>query len=280
MENICIAYNKNKKTKCTIKAQQNTSFCGYHKNSEIIKTQINNKVEEKFNYCKFLKKYYKIKKKCNKKRYLSRYYFLLDKFYKENLLSIMESFKEIEIKNIILIDNKPWDINLLLDLWGNAICSTEMQNPLPVFPANPFTRKNISIKDFKNISNMIEFLKIKLYEPLKYLFINCEKVFNYKVDGYNTNKLLSQHLIKIINEKYRFRLLNIKNSQDCYIGIWVNKDYSMSDFEVFFDYYDKIPIQIQNAFGSIYDNPEKTQIKYLLDNYPKENSISIYDFYN
>jgi hypothetical protein len=167
-----------------------------------------------------------------------------------------------------------------MDLWGNLLCSTEMQNPLPVFPSNPFTRKNISINDFKNIIRVLKFSKIKLYEPLRYLFDNYQKVFDFKIDNFNTSKSLSQHLIKIINEKFRFRLLNIKNSQDSYIGIWVDKDYSLSDFEVFFDYYDKIPIQIQNVFGLIYDNPEKIQIKNLLDNYSKETNVSIYDFYN
>ena len=57
------------------------------------------------------------------------------------------------------------------------------------------------------------------------------------------------------------------------------KNYILSDFEVFFDYYDKIPIQIQNLFGHIYDDPEKIHIKNLLDNYPKENNITIYDHY-
>jgi hypothetical protein len=65
-----------------------------------------------------------------------------------------------------------------------------MQNPLPIFPSNPFTKKNISIDDFKNILNIIKFNKIKVYKPLKYLFINYEKIFNYKIDSYNTSKLL------------------------------------------------------------------------------------------
>lgn len=269
MENIHTTRNKNKKTKCIKKIQ--------NKN---INSVLTNKVEEKFNYHMFFKKYSKIKKKCNKKKNLSRYYFLLDNFYNENLLSILDSFKEIDIKNIVLINDKPWDINLLLDLWGNILCSTEMQNPLPVFPANPFTKKNISIKEFNNITNIIKNNKIKLYDPLKYLFNNYKKVFDYNIDIHNTSKSLSQHLIKILNENYRFRLLNIKNSQDSYIGIWVNKNNSMSDFEVFFDYYNKIPIQIQDNFGFIYDNPEKIQIKNLLDIYPKENNITIYNYYN
>ena len=252
-----------------------------NKINKIIKHNTSNN-KNKFNYSNFLKKYNQnknISNKINSNKKLSRYYFLLDKFYYENLFSILESFNEIDKKNIIIIDNKPWDINLLLDSWGNLLCSTEMQNPLPIFPSNPFTKKNISINDFKNILNIIKLNKIKVYKPLKYLFINYEKIFNYKIDSYNTSKLLSQHLINIINEKYRFQLLNIKNSQDCYIGRWVDKNYILSDFEVFFDYYDKIPIQIQNLFGHIYDDPEKIHIKNLLDNYPKENNITIYDHY-
>ena len=250
------------------------------KTMKTMKLNTNKKEKSKFNYSNYLKKYNQIKNKINKKKNLSRYYFLLDKFYNENLFSILDSFSETEKKNIIIIDNKPWDINLLLNLWGNLLCSTEMQNALPIFPANPFTKKNISINDFKNILNLIKINKIKLYEPLKYLFINYQKIFDFIFDNYNTNKLLSQHLINIINEKYRFKLLNIKNSQDCYIGIWVDKNKPLSDFEVFFDYYDKLSIQILSPYGNIYDNPEKIQIKNLLDKYPKEDNITIYDYYN
>ena len=273
---ICQGFNKNKNIKCDKKVINNSNFCGYHKNKIV---QENN-ILVKFSYEKFLKKYNKVKSICRKKRNLNKYYFLLDKFYYENLLSINESFKEIELNNLIILDNKTWDINLLVDLWGNALCSTEMQNPLPVFPANPFTRKNIAYNDFINILRIIKINKIKIYGPLKYLLENSKKVFNniiYNIDSYNTSKSLSQLIIKILETKYRFRLLNIKNSQDCYIGLWVPSFESKSDFEIFFDYYDKIPIQIQNYLGDIYDNPEKIQIKNLLDNYPKE-STSIYNY--
>ena len=33
-----------------------------------------------------------------------------------------------------------------------------MQNPLPIFPSNPFTKKNISIDDFKNIHTAMPLL--------------------------------------------------------------------------------------------------------------------------
>ena len=104
------------------------------KNSE----NINNKlVKIKFSYTKFYSK-------------------MFDKLYKENLFYIYDNFNEIEEKYLVIVNKKVWDIRLLLDLWGNLLCSTEMQNPSPVFPHDPFTKKNLNIND---VNNIIETLK-------------------------------------------------------------------------------------------------------------------------
>lgn len=263
MNNLCISY-KNKKTKdlCNRKCINNTNYCGLHK-KKVIDFKIIRKNKILIN---------KVKNKLNliyKKKYVK----LFDKYNHENLMCIYESFNEIYLNNLFFMDNKIWDINLLLDQWTNLLCSTEMQNSSPIFPSNPFTRKNISSHDIKNILNIAKNNKIKLYAPLKYLFMNVDKILVNNYEKFNTDFNLKRKIINLLEEKFRFRLLNIKNSQDSYTGIWIYKEISLSDFEIFFDYYDKIPIQVQNFLGNIIDNNEKIHIKQLLDNYPKD----IYD---
>ncbi len=105
---------------------------------------------------------------------------------------------------------------------------------------------------------------------LKYLLENYDKIYDNEYITYNTDFILSRKIIKLLEEKFRFRLINNKNSQDCYLGFWTDKNEPLSDFEIFYDYYNKIPFQITNIFGAIIDNIEKTEIKNMLDNYPKE----------
>jgi hypothetical protein len=194
---------------------------------------------------------------------------ICDMLYKENLMCIYDSFGEIPIQYLVYIDNKLWDIRLLLDQWSQLLCATEMQNSSPVYPSNPYTRKNINQEDIKNILKSLKINKLKVYTPLRYFFENYNKI-SMSVN-YNTDYELKKQLINLLEEKFRFRLLNNKNSQDAYTGIWVDKYEKLSDFEIFYDYYDKMPMQIQTPYGGPIDNYEKIEVKKLLDKYPKEN---------
>jgi len=266
--NKCISY-KNKKNKnilCNRKCIINSNYCGLHSKKN---TNNNKKYSIKIILNLLNKnKINNLKNKINN-LYKKKYVKIFDNYQYENLMSIYESFEEIPIENLIYLDNKIWDINLLAYQWANLLCSTEMQNSSPIFPSNPFTRKNINFDDIKNILNILKINKIKIYKPLKYLLENSYRIINDTIE-YNTDFNLSRKIINILEEKFRFRLLNIKNSQDCYIGIWIDKCIQKSDFEIFFDYYDKLPMQIHGFYGEIIDNYEKTETKCMLDNYPKE----------
>lgn len=228
------------------------------------------KTEKKYDYTncvdlnkKINDKIIKIYKRNNK------LYKIYDSIYKQNLMDIHDSF--IDVSNIVFIDNQPWDVMMLSKQWAHMICSTDMQTPSPVFPFNPFTKKNINYKDIKNYLECIEINKIKIYEPLKYILKNYNKL-KYK-ELYNTSYQLNSELIDILEEKYRFKLINNKNSQDCYNGYWVKKNSRYSEFERILEYYESIPFQIMGYFGDIYDNPEKIFAKFQLDMFPTEDLI-------
>lgn len=278
MFNQCKSY-KNKKEcdiQCKNKSLKDSDFCGFHN-----KTKQYYIKKEKVSYKKLMEKYNinknKILKFNNKNEvfYKKKFHKILDKLYFENLMCIYDSFNEIPLKYLVFIDKKVWDIQLLLDNWANLLTSSEMQNSSPIFPSNPFTKKNLSLEDFDNIIKCLKSSKLLLYAPLKYLILNSKKI-NQNI-SFNTNINLSRKIINLLEEKFRFRLLNKKDSQDNYTGIWVSNTESKSDFEIFYDYYDSLPIQIQNIYGQIYDNFEKLETKKLLDLYPIDNlSINNY----
>lgn len=272
--NQCKSIKNNKEPfkQCNRSNLKDDVFCGLHNKSRIY---YQNKVISKFKNSDKVTKKIKIIIKKRNQFYNKKLYKIYDKLYYENLMCIYDSFQEVPLNYLVYIDNKIWDIRLLIENWGNLLTSSEMQNSSPIFPSNPFTRKNLSIEDIKNVIECVKSNNIKLYSPLKYLFLNLNKINLF--DSFNTNSELSKKIIELLNEKFRFRLLNKKDSQDNYIGLWVYKNEIKSDFEIFYEYYDSIPIQVQDIYGQIFDNYEKIHTKKLLDNYPKENiNINMY----
>ena len=270
-----IKNNKEPYIKCNRNSLENNDFCGLHNKSRIyFKHKVIPKIKNPDELTKKIKKI-----SINRNQfYNKKLYKIYDKLYYENLMCIYDTFQEISLNYLVYIDNKVWDIRLLSENWGNLLTSSEMQNSSPIFPSNPFTRKNLSLEDINNVIQCMKSNNIKLYSPLKYLFLNVNKILNINLsNSFNTNSELSKKIIDLLNEQFRFRLLNKKDSQDNYIGIWVNKNEIKSDFEIFYEYYDSIPIQIQDIYGLIFDNFEKIHTKKLLDNYPKENiNIDMY----
>jgi len=260
---ICKSYKSelNKNIQCSRKTIADSDFCRFHAKKKIYFKNLNDK---------------KIKNNKRKKS-INYFYKLLDEKYSENLMSLYDSFIDVPMKYLIVIESKVWDIRILLDSWAHLLCSTEMQQPSPIFPANPFTRKNINYNDICCIKNIIERTKLKIYGPLKYLLENIKNTDVYT--NYNTDNNLSAKIINILEQKYRFKLLNIKNSQDCYTGIWINKIYPQSDFEVFYNYYDTISFQIIDPYGNVQDNYEKKEVKNMLDNYPIDTDTIYNDIY-
>ena len=156
-----------------------------------------------------------IKKKINKIKNSYKFYSkIFDKLYKENLLYIYDSFKEILPKYLVIVNKKIWDIRILLDLWGNLLCSTEMQNPSPVFPHDPFTKKNLEINDINNILQNLKKNGLEIYSPLKYLLLNYDKIngiySDIKIPEFGNSQELSRMIVYILKDKFRFRLINKK----------------------------------------------------------------------
>lgn len=162
----------------------------------------------------------------------------------EGLLGIDNSWRDIPIKNIIKIDTKYWNINVLINAFSNQLCSCDFQNPKPIYPSNPYTRKNFKPEELIQIAKHIQDNNIKIYIGLKvFLRGGLKTLKKIYIQEYGTNHETSSKITEYMKLFLRFKLINSKNSQDCYIGFWIDKKTLLSNFERMLLTYNQMPYQ-------------------------------------
>lgn len=187
----------------------------------------------------------------------------------ENLLGIYDSWDEVPIKYRILMDNSMWDLRIMANIFANQINSCEMEAPKPLYPHNPFNRKNFSIQDLILFRSKCKETNLNIYVGLD---IFLENINNIHCDQeYMTSKNTCHEIIATLSNTLRFQIKNNKNSQDCYTGIWISKKIKKSDFEKAYIKYNSEPFQLYDEdTGIIVTNPEKIFMKLILNTYPQE----------
>lgn len=184
----------------------------------------------------------------------------LNSTYKHNLLDLYNSWDEIEISRRIMISNEVWDIDILIKHMTNQLNNSNMENPYPIFPSNPFNRKLFTIEDLQILNNRIKTLNIKVNIALKILLTQPEKKLNiYYEEALNNSTGFSSNLLEILKKNLRFMLLHEKNSQNSYIGMWVLSNFPLTTFEKLYKQLLNIPYQyiIDN---NVYDNPYREML--------------------
>lgn len=187
----------------------------------------------------------------------------------ENLLGIYDSWSDVPEKYRISMDNNIWDLRIMANIFANQINSCEMETPKPMYPHNPFNRKNFSVEDLTLFKSKCRETKLRIYIGL-YIFL--ENIHDVDCNQeYMTSKNTSYEIIKVLSKKLRFQIKNNKNSQDCYTGVWVKKGTKKSDFERAYTKYNDEPFQLLDQYtGAITANPEKIFMKIILDTYQHE----------
>lgn len=262
---ICKSWlnNYNKNIRCNRQCCVNSDFCRYHKRYSIYMPNLINNINNKNN-----KNNVDIKNINNSNNIT---YLDLDKKYIENLLGLYESWKDIPTKYWIILNNKYWDIRILLDIFSNNIITSEMENPKPTWPHDPFTRRNYTPKELKFFKKQCKELNLKVYIGLA-KFLNAKLKNIYKQE-YGTSNEMAEIIIKLLSKNLRYKLINSKNSQDCFIGYWVSKNTKSSTFEEFYKLYISMPFQIYiYDMGDLYisDNIHKKNVKNIIDNIKEE----------
>jgi hypothetical protein len=240
--------------RCSRNKLENSDFCFYHNKSKIYFVN-NNKINNQDKI----------------------YYEKLDELNIETLLGIYDSWKEIPQRYIIKLD-KYWDIRILVDILGNQLCASDMENPKPNLLHDPFTKRNYTKDELLTIKIKCIKESIEVYIGLKEILNNLNK---YNIIEYGFDNELSKNIIKILEKKLRFRIINNKNSQNNYNGLWVPKIESKSIFEYLYNIYQNIPYQeFDLRFNILRNNEKKIIFKEKLDALPLENiSINEYTSY-
>lgn len=289
----CMSYiAKNKrKMKCNRNIINNTDFCGYHQNKKkyspsLLKTIRTNDIK-KYNIdtrslIKSVKELcldYKINTTANfiiNKINTNTEY--LNKNKNQYLLGITKSWNNIPYeKRIELVDsNEYWNIDLILNQITQQLNQSNMENPYPIYPSSPFNRNPYTVKDLMNIKNKITSLNIKINIALK-LFLNCDKKYiNIMYDQANSNiSRFSSNLRTLFIRSFRFKLINYKDSQNCYTGYWTNNKEPMSRFELIHKTWMDTPYQSYYN-EMIVENQQKEELKNILESMNKE-FWNIYD---
>lgn len=193
----------------------------------------------------------------------------LNENYKHNLLNLHSSWDEVNyiIYLPTIINNKIicnwWDIDILIQLFNNNLNRSDMNKPCPIFPHDPFTRVYYNITQLKYFFNTI--LNLKKNIPIPLLFLN------QYINKFNTNPCQDTFINFICENKLgRFKLLNIKDSQDNYQGEWIDYSVPLSIFEQNFKEFENISPYITNNRNTLSINPEYLFFRDILDNIPDE----------
>ena len=191
-------------------------------------------------------------------------YNYLDRIFPHNLMNLYGSWKEIDEREYIELSKEFWPIEIIINTITHQINNSNMENPYPIFPNNPFTRKLFTPADLLHLRNKIKELKIAINISLKLLLEQPERsiIYIYKeASGY-----LDRHsilLMSLLQQYLRFMTINYKNSQNNYIGFWVKKDMHITQFEELYNDFKQVPYQIFNG-SDILINPYREYLKYVL----------------
>lgn len=172
-------------------------------------------------------------------------------------MQMYDSWNEINFSNQILISDEYWNIDILINVITQQLNNSTMENPYPTYPNNPFNRIPFTPKSLLKIKQRIIISQKQIHITLKLFLSQSEHLLD---DMYNmalcSDDLFSSTILALLNKNLRFMIINSKNSQDSYIGLWVHKVYPLTNFETLYAHLKNIPYQIMHH-GYVINNPQR-----------------------
>jgi hypothetical protein len=139
----------------------------------------------------------------------------------------VESWTDMnDIEIIKLHGNYCFGLEYILEYINNKLNSSNMNNPFPSYPLNPFTNEILTQKDMKKIKKLVLLSQTKVALPLK-IFLEDESLWIDDIKNFDKYKVID----KLETYKIRFKRINLKDSQDNFTGYWVLKNIIFSSFE-------------------------------------------------
>lgn len=261
-DGICISYkNKNSNIRCTRNMKNGSLCCGYHKACknlflDILKYNFSNNDLERLQTIKQNIKLYKLHKFIR-----DNYYNYLDNKYSEYLINGELSWCEIESKYRFFINHELWDIRFLINHFSTQLNNSMSSEPSPKLPNNPFNRILYNYEILKKLKNRIHILNIEIPIQLDELFkLNKNDYYNLiKKEDYK------YELINRFMKNLRYQIINEKDSQNNYIGIWIKKNTCFSNFEHLYNEWKDISPYIASINNIMIPNPEKIFFEEILN---------------
>lgn len=267
----CIGNNKNSKKRCKNKIDKKKSLlCTHH---TLFCGTINEKIKQDINTHKIDANEYLIHSIKNK---VENNTVFLNELHKHNLLSLKESWNDVYYYKRLYIDNYWWDLDILTEHIYYLLNSSSMGNPKPQFPCNPFTLSPISHNGLNIYFKKLIYHKISVNIIFKIFYDNIDVIINT-----NKNEVHCK-LTEIFKNNCRYKLINTKDSQNCYIGFWVDKTLPFTEFENMHKLLQNTSPQLivnnYNGVNQIIDNPRISQITSCLNKMKPENITIVNDY--
>lgn len=144
---------------------------------------------------------------------------------------------EVPDTEVIRLGSYAFSVSFLLEYMTNKLNSSNMNNPYPSYPVNPFTIEPLTRKQLKKIKKQVVLGKMKVPMVVK-VFLEEEHLWDD-----DDNEMVGAEPYEILDvfEKrgLRFKRINCKDSQDNITGYWVRKDCPLSRFEIYFSKYNE-----------------------------------------
>lgn len=280
---VCMA---GKTARCTRKSKNSTDFCNYHirckkYHKPLLKTVRDEMVleyddDDDDDIISELESIYNkvhlstlVNRVCER---VAEQAAVLDTTSLHNLLYIKNSWSEVPFEHRIKLSDGYWDLTLLLDHFTQQLNSVDMENPASVYPASIMTKVPYSAKDLLIIKTFVKKLELPINVAL-HVFLNTSVQTHRK---WHAEAVLdmngrSKTMLKWLDQKLRFRTINSKDSQECFIGYWVDKNEPLSDFEELYeDFMDECLVIFDPIESEYVHNPDREALYLDLLDYPKE----------
>ncbi len=153
----------------------------------------------------------------------------LDQHFLHNLMMIKDSWSEVKYKIRMDSSNQEcwWDLEILLKHFAEQLNTSCMNNPSPQYPSNPFNRQPFTRIQLLTLANQVKDLK---------LIVNLAvaELFEYLKTTIDQNNQFLTKFVNYLSVGYRFRVVNYKDSQDNYLGYWINRKDPLTTFETLY----------------------------------------------
>jgi len=181
-----------------------------------------------------------------------------------NLMYLYDSWDEFDGKYVIYLDGEYWHIEIVTNYISEQLNNSNMENPFPIYPRNPFNRKPFTVKSISKIKQSIIKLGIQIQVGLKILLNIPNNELGKIYDEAIISNGFSDILLDILDDRLKYRIDHIKNSQNLFTGYWITKTTPTNIFDELYELWRSMPYQTLNR-GVIGENKYKNNIKRILD---------------